>query len=195
MRIILAGNPNCGKTTLFNALTRSNAKTGNWHGVTVGERCKKTRIAGQEATVCDLPGIYSLLTHSLEERVSKRAIEEEEYDLVVAVADAVTLTRSIKLPLEIAARGKKTILVVTMADLLKKRGGYLDAEKLSARLGIPVVTADARSKRDIRRLQQKIAETCGKETPAFSPVREEEALEGVYSAGSEKSGHRRFRPV
>ena len=119
MRIILAGNPNCGKTTLFNALTRSNAKTGNWHGVTVGERCKKTRIAGQEATVCDLPGIYSLLTHSLEERVSKRAIEEEEYDLVVAVADAVTLARSIKLPLEIAARGKKTILVVTMADLLK----------------------------------------------------------------------------
>ena len=188
MRIILAGNPNCGKTTLFNALTRSNAKTGNWHGVTVGERCKKTRIAGQEATVCDLPGIYSLLTHSLEERVSKRAIEEEEYDLVVAVADAVTLSRSIKLPLEIAARGKKTILVVTMADLLKKRGGYLDAEKLSARLGIPVVTADARSKRDIRRLQQKIAETCGKETPAFSPVRKEEALEGVYSAGSEKSG-------
>lgn len=188
MRIILAGNPNCGKTTLFNALTRSNAKTGNWHGVTVGERCKKTRIAGQEATVCDLPGIYSLLTHSLEERVSKRAIEEEEYDLVVAVADAVTLARSIKLPLEIAARGKKTILVVTMADLLKKRGGYLDAEKLSARLGIPVVTADARSKRDIRRLQQKIAETCGKETPAFSPVREEEALDGVYSAGSEKSG-------
>lgn len=189
MHIILAGNPNCGKTTLFNALTRSNAKTGNWHGVTVGEQCKRARIAGKEATVCDLPGIYSLFTHTLEERVSKNAIERDDYDIVVAVADAVTLSRSVKLPLEIAARGKKTILVVTMADLLKKRGGGLDTEALSARLNIPVVAVDARLKRDIRRLQTKIAEVCADtRRMQFRALDAKQALEGIYTEGSEKNG-------
>lgn len=188
MRIILAGNPNCGKTTLFNAFTHSNAKTGNWHGVTVGERCKRARIGGKEVTVCDLPGIYSLLTHSLEERVSKEAIEGENYDAVVAVADAVTLSRSIKLPLEIAARGKTTILVITMADLLKKRGGSLDTEALSSRLGIPVVAVDPRSSRDIRRLKGVVAEACAAPEQTFVPMEAESALRGLYREGSEKSG-------
>ena len=187
MRIILAGNPNCGKTTLFNALTKSNAKTGNWHGVTVGAQCKRVRLGAREAEICDLPGIYSLFTHTLEERVSKRAIEEGDYDLVIAVADAVTLARSVQLPLEIANSGKKTLLVITMYDLLKKRGGSLDVAALSARLQIPVVVVDARSGKDVRRLKEEIIRAIEANYSCNGNIKTSEAaLQQVYTEGKEK---------
>ena len=142
MRIILAGNPNCGKTTLFNALTRSNAKTGNWHGVTVGERCKKTRIAGQEATVCDLPGIYSITpaaSSGEDERVARDYILSGEAEAVINIVDASNLERNLYLTAQLIEMRVPMIVVVNMLDIAKQHRLEIRLEKLQEALGCPVV--------------------------------------------------------
>ena len=119
-RIILAGNPNCGKSTLFNALTGEHAKTGNWHGVTVGVSSARAALGGAEAEIFDLPGIYSLDAYSMEEKISRREIEEGEYDLALCVADALTLPRSFALLQSILRRKKRVALVITMKSEAKR---------------------------------------------------------------------------
>ena len=94
MKILLVGNPNSGKSTLFNALTGGHARTGNWHGVTVGMQSRYADLCGLRAEICDLPGIYSLRSYSMEEAVSRGAIRGGEYDFVACIADALTLARS-----------------------------------------------------------------------------------------------------
>lgn len=188
MRILLAGNPNCGKSTLFNALTGGHAKTGNWHGVTVGMTERAARLNGKRATVADLPGIYTLSSPNMEEEISRRALEGKDYAAALVVADALTLPRSLRLFYEVKARAPQTLLVVTMGDLLKRRGGFLDEKALSARLGAPVLCVNAHSRRDIRKLRAFLAENlfcgnvCGKDRPT---VREDAAsLEGIWSGGA-----------
>ena len=188
MRILLAGNPNCGKSTLFNALTGGHAKTGNWHGVTVGMTERAARLNGKRATVTDLPGIYTLSSPNMEEEISRRALEGKDYAAALVVADALTLPRSLRLFYEVKARAPQTLLVVTMGDLLKRRGGFLDEKALSARLGAPVLCVNAHSRRDIRKLRAFLAENlfcgnvCGKDRPT---VREDAAsLEGIWSGGA-----------
>ncbi len=192
MKIILVGNANCGKTTIFNALTGANEKTGNWHGVTVGMKCKQTKIFDKTVNVCDLPGIYSLNTHSLEEKITKTEIEKGEYDIVVAVADAVTLKRSLQLPLEIAKSGKKIVLIVTMADVLKKQGGFIDGDILSEKLGFPVVIADPRARRDILKIKNAIfeAESCKNNT--FERSNDINDISDAYFEGTHISGKSDF---
>ena len=152
VRLILVGNPNCGKSTLFNALTGAHAGTGNWHGVTVGAAEHRADLDGVPAEICDLPGVYSLRPYSMEEKVACRAIEAGDYDLAVCVADALTLPRSLALVRDLA-RGRPAVLVVTMLDLLEGRGGRLNAAGLSARLGIPVLAVSAHKRADIARLR------------------------------------------
>ena len=153
VRLILVGNPNCGKSTLFNALTGAHARTGNWHGVTVGAAAHRADLDGVPAEICDLPGVYSLRPYSMEEKAACRAIEAEDYDLAVCVADALTLPRSLALVRDLARCGRPAVLVVTMLDLLEGRGGRLNAAGLSARLGIPVLAVSAHKRADIARLR------------------------------------------
>lgn len=157
MNIALIGNPNCGKSTLFNALTDGHAKTGNWHGVTVGAATRSADLGGRRAEVTDLPGLYSFSAYSLEEKAAAHALDEGNFDLAVCVADALTLPRSLALAGEVRGRFPRAVLVVTMRDLLEKRGGRLDERALAARLGMPVLCISAHKKRELRRLKTFLA--------------------------------------
>lgn len=132
-KVVLAGNPNAGKTTLFNALTKSNLRTGNFHGVTTSP-ARKTRGG---ITYTDVPGMYAFRAYSMEEQ---SAIDEvKKADLVINVVDALTLENSLNLTRKIIASGVKTVVYITKFDYLKRRGGSIDTDKLSAHLGVPVI--------------------------------------------------------
>ncbi len=131
-KVVLAGNPNAGKTTLFNALTKSNLRTGNFHGVTTSP-ARKT-VGG--ISYSDVPGMYAFKPYSMEEQ---SAIDEvKSADLVINVVDALTLENSLNLTRQIIASGVKTVVYITKSASLKRRGGEVDVEKLSAHLGVPV---------------------------------------------------------
>lgn len=138
-KIILAGNPNAGKTTLFNYLTKSRLKTGNWHGVT-------TAAAHKQAEGCifvDVPGMYSFNAFSMEEREAAREIAGA--DVIVNVVDALTLESSLALTRDLLALNKKTVVYVTKTNCLKRRGGFVNASYLSAYLGVPVFCGDKKA--------------------------------------------------
>lgn len=181
MNILFVGNPNCGKSTLFNAVTGAHARTGNWQGVTVGALSRRAKLGKREVTFTDLPGLYSLQAYSLEEKEASAALRGK-FDAAVCVADALTLPRSLPLLREVLSRGVPVLLAVTMADLLRRRGGSLDEKRLSERLGIPVLLVDSHSKKDILRLRRALEE--GAARPAPAP--QEGVLAGIYAAGSAK---------
>ncbi len=134
MKVVLAGNPNAGKTTLFNALTGSRLSTGNWHGVTTRPAYKRVR----GITFADVPGMYSFNGYSMEE--SSAAEEIRSADLVINVADGLTLKNSLSLTRTIVSMNKSAVLYVTKLKELKRRGGKLNAAALSKALGMPVFT-------------------------------------------------------
>ncbi len=134
MRIALCGNPNVGKTTLYNRLTRSNAPVGNWHGVTVDARGKRAK--GGAHTVVDLPGAYSLTARSAEEGVTRDETLFGGYDVIAYVAEVNNLRRNLYMLTQLAEAGKKCILIVNMMDEAR---GKVDLGLISSRLGIPVV--------------------------------------------------------
>lgn len=139
MNFVLVGNPNAGKTTLFNALAHAEEKTGNWHGVTVATAQKSVRFFGEKATFYDVPGLYSLSSYSMEEGEAVRTIEAHSADVIVQVVEAKTLPRALLLTAELAKKGYRLLLVVTM---LSEFHGELDLALLSERIGIPVLAAD-----------------------------------------------------
>ena len=144
MRVVLAGNPNAGKTTLFNSLTKSNLRTGNFHGVTTSAFEKRAN----GITYVDSPGLYAMTAYSMEE--ISAAEEIKSADLIINVTDALTLESGLNLTKRLIETGKPTVLYLTKLNQLKKRGGKADRDKLSAMLGIPVfICSPKQLKREI----------------------------------------------
>lgn len=146
IKIALAGNPNCGKTTMFNALTGANQYVGNWPGVTVEKkegRLKAKKTGGEEITMTDLPGIYSLSPYTLEEVVSRDYLLKDDPDVIIDLVDATNIERNLYLTTQLVETGVPVIVALNMADLLEKRSIRIDTKKLSELLGCPVVETSA----------------------------------------------------
>ena len=142
IKIALAGNPNCGKTTLFNALTGSNQYVGNWPGVTVEK--KEGRLKGRKDVIIqDLPGIYSLSPYTLEEVVARNYLVKEKPDAILNIVDGTNIERNLYLTTQLIELGIPVVVAVNMIDLVNKAGDKIDLKKLSQALGCPVVEMSA----------------------------------------------------
>jgi ferrous iron transport protein B len=141
--VALAGNPNTGKTTVFNALTGARQHVGNWPGVTVEKREGTLDRDGKAIHVVDLPGVYSLTAYSLDEVIARRYILEQKPDLVANIVDASNLERNLYLTTQLLEMGIPVVLVLNMMDMARSRGLQIDTEKLSSLLGVPVVSCVA----------------------------------------------------
>lgn len=141
MKIALVGNQNCGKTTLFNLLTGTHQKIGNWPGVTIERKIGKIKGLGDD--LVDLPGIYSLSPYTIEEEVSRKFILEENPDIIINIIDGTSIERSLYLTTQLMELNKKVIIVINMADRLEAKGIYIDSRKLSQEIGTDVVTISA----------------------------------------------------
>ena len=154
MKVALAGNPNCGKTTLFNALTGSNQYVGNWPGVTVEKKEGTARLGDREITVVDLPGIYSLSPYSMEEIVARDFIIGEGPDAVIDIVDSPNLERNLYLTVQLLELERPLVLALNFMDEVKARGDQIDVERLSKELGVPVVPITAKTGEGLDELLQ-----------------------------------------
>ncbi|SCP98091.1 ferrous iron transport protein B [Anaerobium acetethylicum] len=147
IRVGFVGNPNCGKTTLFNAFTGAKLKVANWPGVTVEKKEGETEYKGTKIKLIDLPGIYSLTSYSIEEKVSRKCIMEDDVDVIVNIVDASSLERNLYLTTQLLELGKPLILALNMMDIVEERGMEIDLHRLPELLGgIPVVPVSARKR-------------------------------------------------
>lgn len=151
-RVALVGNPNCGKTTLFNALTGSNQYVGNWPGVTVEKKEGTAKVGEISFTVVDLPGIYSLSPYSMEELVARKFIIQEQPDAIIDIVDATNLERNLYLTMQLLELERPMVLAVNFMDEVEKKGDQIDCDRLSAHLGVPVVPISARDGVNIDKL-------------------------------------------
>lgn len=159
MRFALAGNQNCGKTTLFNALTGSNQHVGNFPGVTVDRKEGVLKGKGQTATVVDLPGIYSLRPYTQEEIVTRDYIIDEKPDGIINIVDATNIERNLYLTLQLLELRVPTVLALNMMDEVRENGGSIDVKKMSDELGIPVIPISAAKGEGVSELIDKAIET------------------------------------
>lgn len=177
LHIALAGNPNCGKTTLFNQITGQNGYVGNWPGVTV-EKKEAKLSADKSVTITDLPGIYSLSPYSPEERVSRDYLMSGEPDVVVQVVDATNLERNLYLALQVIETGVPVVVALNMADLVEKNGDRIDTEALSKSLGCPVVMISALKNRGLDNLIAEAKQAAGSAS-GKTPHKFDSAIENV----------------
>ncbi len=154
--VALTGNPNTGKTSLFNALTGSSQHVGNWPGVTVERKEGRFRSPEGDVTVVDLPGIYSLGAASLDEQIAANYLLRSRPDLAIVVADASNLERSLYLAVQMLETGIPLVLALNMMDTTAEKGIVIDREKLSALLGVPVVPTVARNREGIDDLKGQV---------------------------------------
>ncbi len=143
MRVLLVGQPNCGKTTLFNRLTGRQEHTGNRAGVTV--TCARGWLRGSDTELVDLPGLYSFTGVGADEQEARAAIDNEAPDLILNVVDSTALVRSLTLTLQLLSMGRPITVLLNMADEARRKGIRIDAKRLSARLGVPVFSISART--------------------------------------------------
>ena len=138
IKMALVGNPNCGKTTMFNAMTGANQYVGNWPGVTVEKKEGKLKRYS-DVVVTDLPGIYSLSPYTLEEVVSRDYLIHERPDAILNLVDATNLERNLYLTTQVLEMGIPVVVALNMMDLVQKNGDQINTVKLSEKLGCPVV--------------------------------------------------------
>lgn len=165
MTIGFIGNPNCGKTTLFNAYTGANLKVANWPGVTVEKVEGAIKDHGLNIHLVDLPGTYSLTSYTMEETVARQFILSDEVDVIINVADASSLERSLYLTLQLLELGKPVVLALNMMDIVEKRGMELDMHRLPEMLGIPVIPVSARKRKGLDVLLHAAAHHKGHTSP------------------------------
>ncbi len=197
MKIALAGNPNCGKTTLFNALTGSNQFVGNWPGVTVEK--KEGRLKGhRDVTIIDLPGIYSLSPYTLEEVVARNYLIHERPDAIINIVDGTNIERNLYLSTQVMELGIPVLMAVNMMDLVKKNGDTISVAKLSQKLGCEVIEISALKGAGVQEAAER-AVALAKRRSASAPVHEfapevERAIAGVEQKldGSVSPEQRRF---
>ena len=180
--IALAGNPNVGKSTVFNALTGLNQHTGNWPGKTVTNAQGRCTAGGRSYVMVDIPGAYSLMAHSAEEEVARNFICFGEPDAVVVVCDATCLERNLNLVLQTLEISRRVVVCVNLMDEAERKGIKLDLELLSGRLGVPVVGTTARRKKSLRLLTDCLEWVCSAPEPGepFS-VRYPDAIEDAVA--------------
>lgn len=154
-KFALAGNPNCGKTTLFNLLTGSTAYVGNWPGVTVDKREGTYKKLGEPVKIVDLPGIYSLSPYTPEEVISRNFILDEKPDCVINVVDATNLERNLYLTTQLLEIDVPVVIALNMIDAVEKAGDKLDAHTLEKKLGVPVVTVSALKNTGVAELMKR----------------------------------------
>lgn len=151
------GNPNCGKTTLFNAFTGANLKVANWPGVTVEKKEGRATYKGQEFKLIDLPGIYSLTSYTMEETVSRECIMSDDVDVIIDVIDASSLERNLYLTLQLIELGKPVVLALNMMDIVEERGMEIDLHRLPEMLGVPAIPVSARKKTGLSILMHAVS--------------------------------------
>ena len=165
IKIALAGNPNCGKTTMFNALTGANQYVGNWPGVTVEKkegRLKGKRGKGEDIIVTDLPGIYSMSPYTLEEVVSRDYVLKENPDVIIDLVDATNIERNLYLTTQLIETGVPVVIALNMADLLEKRGIKIDVKRLSMLLDCPIIETSALKGEGLDKLIDEAVKTAKK---------------------------------
>ena len=156
--IALAGNPNSGKTTVFNNLTGARQHVGNWPGVTVEKKEGTCRYQGYTIKVVDLPGVYSLTAYSMDEVIARNFIVEEKPAAVVDIVDASNLERNLYLAVQLMEMGAPLIIALNMMDQAESRGYQIDVPQLSYLLGVPVVPMEANRSRGTQALLQEIVQ-------------------------------------
>jgi ferrous iron transport protein B len=151
------GNPNCGKTTLFNAYTGANLKVANWPGVTVEKKEGAFKYHDYRFKLVDLPGIYSLTSYTMEEKLTREFILESNVDVIINIVDASSLERNLYLTLQLIELGKPVVLALNMMDIVEERGMEIDLHRLPEMLGIPVIPVSARKKTGLDILMHTVA--------------------------------------
>ncbi|WP_412840042.1 FeoB small GTPase domain-containing protein, partial [Aeromonas dhakensis] len=161
--LVTVGNPNSGKTSLFNALTGARQQVGNWSGVTVDKKMGEFSAQGHDYKLMDLPGIYSLANQegSLDEQIASRFVEGQQPDLLLNVIDAANLERSLYLTLQLRELGLPMVVVLNKMDILQKRRITIDESKLAKTLGCPVVALSAHNRQQVAAFKNQIQQFIG----------------------------------
>lgn len=183
IRIALVGNPNCGKTTMFNALTGANQYVGNWPGVTVEKKEGRLKSSknGEEIIITDLPGIYSLSPYTLEEVVSRDYLIKEKPDAIINLVDATNIERNLYLTTQVMELGIPVVIALNMMDLIKKNGDKINVEKLGSLLGCEIVETSALKNQGIQEVAERAAALAKKKEIKIPEKRFSKDIEAAIS--------------
>ena len=192
LTVAFIGNPNCGKTTLFNAYTGANLKVANWPGVTVERVEGVMKDHGLEIRLVDLPGTYSLTAYTMEEQVSRQFILSDEVDVIIDVVDASALERNLYLTLQLLELGKPVVVALNMMDIVEKRGMEIDLHRLPEMLGVPVIPVSGRRRTGLEVLMHAAAHHAGAER--HDPIIHEHEWHG-HGKTANSSKHEKYAMV
>ncbi|MCI8441785.1 MAG: ferrous iron transport protein B [Provencibacterium sp.] len=198
VKALLCGNPNCGKTTLYNRLTGQRQYVGNWSGVTVDKAQGVLRTREGEMLILDLPGIYSLSALSMEEKAARGSILQEEAELILNIVDGTHLERSLYLSLQLIELGRPVVIALNMLDELRAQKGGVDCALLGRELGVPVIPISARSGEGIELLQREVFRQARQGRPPGAPAYDADtrrALEKIQRLIADACRARRCPPV